>query len=115
MIQANELRTGNWVDVCNCLMEQVVEIYPDSISTLTRNHIVDYMPIPLTPEILEGAGFKNGDKRLSRQMVLAWSFGKEFWVENNDGDTILEIKCEYLHQLQNLYFALTGEELNIEI
>jgi hypothetical protein len=26
-----------------------------------------------------------------------------------------ELPCEYLHQLQNLYFALTGEELEINL
>jgi hypothetical protein len=29
--------------------------------------------------------------------------------------TYKNVNCKYLHQLQNLYFALTGEELQIKL
>jgi hypothetical protein len=75
------------------------------------------MPIPLTPEILEKAGFKfDGDFNsysissviLSKNYCLC-SIGDEYLCElNRIGKPI-----KHIHQLQNLYFALTGEELQI--
>jgi hypothetical protein len=47
--------------------------------------------------------------------------GKEavgLWIGRHYGDQQLKIdkrQVKYLHQLQNLYFSLTGTELNIEL
>lgn len=73
-------------------------------------------PIPLTPEWLEIAGFEN--------KTTSWHTSKyfvkdryEYWLGEREDDNALFrndhylAKCQYVHQLQNLYFALTGEEL----
>jgi len=96
VIKASELRIGNWVE-----------------STLTQSNIqVEYVsyeiteyckPIPLTEEILLNSNLKHFELR-------SWQDG--YSVYDNE-HCITEVK--YLHQLQNLYFALTGEELKIEL
>ena len=119
-IKANELRIGNLV------------YYGESIRVITqigvspqRNFVgVDNMittfdvisPIPLTPEILEKAGFVKElilgrkDKYWYRLGELSYNESHEaFWFHG-----ILKYQPKSLHQLQNLYFALTGEELIVK-
>jgi len=73
----------------------------------------DCEPIPLTPEILSKLEFDGGCKRLSNRITLEWSFGSEFWI-CMDGDVVFTIEdTNNLHQLQNLFRSLTGEELDV--
>jgi len=79
--------------------------------------------IPLTPEILEKCGFENDGTYFFIQPNLenihyrliefpkgTWVMSKGFINYNH------ELRCiKYLHQLQNLIYALTGEELNIQL
>lgn len=78
-------------------------------------------PIKLTEEILLKSGFAEfykSDFSVKLECIKNPIF--EF-VRRNDKDWNLRIKGEthkhikYLHQLQNLYFALTGTELKIEL
>ncbi len=64
-------------------------------------------PIPLTKKWLKALGFekKPGYYILDRFVLLDCVDG--FLL----GDIDLNVKIKYVHQLQNLYFALTGEEL----
>jgi hypothetical protein len=79
----------------------------------------DKVYIPLTEEWLLKFGFVV--KELADYVktdFTVYEKGKfvindAFWVEFDDFDIRLEYKLEYVHQLQNLYFALTGEELII--
>lgn len=70
--------------------------------------------IPLTPELLKRCGFEKGinnpDYHDLRFFVLT-KIEEGYRLRNCDypGRDI-----KYLHQLQNLYFALTGEELTIK-
>jgi hypothetical protein len=74
-----------------------------------------YEPIPLTEELLLKVGFKTDSFNNYFKQNLAIDFEtlyisvfeNEDWVE-------ITITCEYLHQLQNLYYALTKEELTIK-
>lgn len=68
--------------------------------------------IPLTPVLLYGAGFSTPHDYVSTVVskggvMIDYHLGK-FRLRDNSRITI-----DYLHQLQNLYFALTGEELTI--
>jgi hypothetical protein len=78
----------------------------------------DSNPIPLTEEWLLRFGFfQSYHKSYSlgkEQIFNVWSKGtftynqiQAAWWYNG----LLEIQPEYVHQLQNLYFALTGTEL----
>ena len=75
----------------------------DSLSYLPKK---SSRPIPLTPEILEKCGFEN-----SYKFGMVWhNYLKRYAVVVN-GESIENVP-QNLHQLQNLYFALTGTELN---
>jgi hypothetical protein len=104
-MKANELRLGNWV--INKRGEYYMVSFIDSQ--------IDVTPIPLTRELLTKAGFKTslsnpniwllriGDTNLMLRDGEAWTYA---------GPISLQIK--YVHQLQNLHFALTGEELEFK-
>lgn len=109
MIDVRELRIGNWI---------LAEVYLPSteyhkltgkdIYDIERGVVTVYF-IKLTQELLEKC-------RISRDHLLG-----DFDVFDNgylfySNDELINIKpIEYLHQLQNLYFDLTGEELNIKL
>lgn len=108
MINANELRIGN-------LVEKNGVVYVADFITIRMAH--NYNPIPLTPEILEKAGFE-----IQISQIDFWKKGKVYMYW--DGEELsanfghieqLDVHVKYLHQLQNLFFALTGEELTVSL
>jgi hypothetical protein len=115
-MESNELRIGNWAEHDG----QPVKVKVLHLLTAYRDPEY-FAPIPLTPEILEKAGFKkfNNAWVLSDYNPLN-HFGWDFTIWDEKGDYrynsaefIPELKS--LHSLQNLYFALTGTELNINL
>lgn len=112
-IQPHELRIGNWVIGEDGNYYQIEQIVP------RLWHIEPPIPIPLTPEILEKAGFKEDRTGFALPDIMSLSFSvtKDFGYMACWGDKSLHLPYDvkYLHQLQNLYFALTGEELQIEL
>lgn len=131
MIQANELRIGNWVfdeDNTYAQVETVrsgrfiewngMDDEPTTLSLPNDNAMYggNINPIPLTPEILEKCGFERQGKifefrhKNGLQICLCWG---NIWrnVNNLFEDLYDEPIVNHLHQLQNLYFALTGKEL----
>lgn len=115
MIQANELRIGNYGHTLNNDNDQVVTRFV-SISNGIGD-IVD--PIPLTEDILLKCGaslvtYQN--EKINSFFINQFRFQHEeqgyclFGSEWTIGEPF-----NYLHQLQNLFFALTGEELNVEL
>ncbi len=75
-------------------------------------------PIPLTEEWLLKFGFnKEPDKSFTKRDIAIFldkRFSSNLFMQENQGDFTwfsYECKIEYVHQVQNLYFALTGEEL----
>jgi len=67
-----------------------------------------YEPIPLTEEILLKCGFKKRND-CEGYWLNGILFYKEIMSENQ------KTKIKYLHQLQNLYWCLVGEELEINL
>lgn len=91
-------------------------------------------PIPLTPEWLERCGFVEEKKGFnicykrvdsegySLDFLLLWRHEQSAYYElGREHDGYLELytqnkhKILHLHHLQNLYYALTGEELNVKL
>jgi hypothetical protein len=125
-MKANEARIGNWI----------IDPHRDGIGNEGydkvgkwdfANHLEDYEPIPLTEEILLKCGFEFYSEELgakvfsimipkSTSRILISDKG-HFTLESEGTFWYMRsYKCpEYLHQLQNLYFALTNEELNIDL
>ena len=116
-MKAQELRIGNWIETLSG-MEQCVDVLCDSVNTKSIEGINygEINPIPLTEEWLVKFGFEK--RRYIHEGII---FGKdEFWdLEYYIAHDIYEISqleidnLKYVHQLQNLYFALTGNELEI--
>lgn len=71
-----------------------------------------YRPIPLTRERVEAMGFMNNAGIFERYAVLIQPIaGESEWeLVSETGETISR-PFNSVHQLQNLYFALTNEEL----
>jgi hypothetical protein len=137
MIQANELRIGNLVEYPNWNRNdtpayfKIRDIYTDDRKIGLTNGIIqipstklDHIkPIPLTEEWALKLGFINThDGNFHKGYDLAinyngnhvisfvWNKVLDWYIKYN-GDIYRRIKS--VHQLQNLYFALTGQELKI--
>jgi hypothetical protein len=149
-IKAEELRIGNWIDATNA--SKIFTNHGDNkfteysratyvrVSDISDSRVLaggfhckdSGEPIPLTPEILEKAGFKYAadddvleECKLSAFEEVWWISGMYFiekgwqgytFYKSTDEDTYMQlVVIEHLHQLQNLYYALTNTELNIEL
>lgn len=114
-IKASELRIGNWVSNG----EKYFTMDSNTIYDL-HNFNVPFEGILLTPEILEKSGFDYVSKYTCR--IKGWAFlrsfggtGLIFHYDHDSNPRNRQVTMKYLHQLQNLYFALTGGELEIKL
>lgn len=84
---------------------------------VSLHDFVGVEPIPLTEELLLKCGFRQAlfDEFVIDNSPVTFTIGKNhngvFCADFGYGRGALH--CERLHQLQNLIFALTGEELQI--
>lgn len=131
MITASELRIGNWIKHVNAngsFYFQVIEILEKYINVKHNNgswaiaFADNIIPIVLTPELLEKAGFKTNKQfadlwgvwqlpEMEFYALLETENGFELYI-NGEYDTGTYIKS--LHHLQNLFFDL-GKELEISL
>lgn len=81
-------------------------------------------PIPLTEELLLESGFTKEYRGFSCDIVEL-SYGSFLYNDGVNNDKLFasingaeyplsRIPTEYLHQLQNVYFSLTGKELQVK-
>ena len=112
-MKVNELRVGNYVNAeVNLLSLQIHKLMPSDIVDVSKG-IVEIYPIELTEEILLKCGFKYKSYGYGEKEWKQWNNGKitlNGFLETRSGNNL-----KYLHQLQNLYFALTNEELEINL
>lgn len=95
----------------------------------TETDISDLSPIPLNEEWLLKFGFEKRDNcyRLDSGAgsividvsdILTAILGDGVYIHSGTSDHLehgfYSAHIEYIHQLQNLYFALTGEELTVK-
>lgn len=121
-MKASELRVGNYInDMFNgrCEVRGITEngIWIRNNGSPAPETV--FNPIPLTEELLISAGFEKEDMAdlgihvyipisETADYCLNWS-GGTIWLEQHDTGIKL------VHQLQNLYFSLTGEELTFNL
>ena len=125
-MEAKELRIGNLVYDTRTVGDRT-GLPPvrnkTKITSIEEGSVYRYIePIPLTPEILEKAGFVTSEE-LSYKTVynlkgveISLIKDKRILFDVDNGDFVFGFtKIKYIHQLQNLYFALTGEELEVNL
>lgn len=113
-MKASDLRIGNWV-LCNDQPCKVICLNEDEIICIGEDRVEEEIkPIPLTPEILEKAGFENkNDNFYTIQNVISFGIQPDgLYPTFIKGDNVIN-QVKFLHQLQNLYHALTGEDLPV--
>jgi hypothetical protein len=127
-MRATELRIGNWVALKSGTIESIVlELNYDKVH-LQGNVIINredqIKGIPLTEEWLLKFGFDSKECKKGHTAIICGStyfvltypqimgeWQVDFcWVF----DQFKFVELKYVHQLQNLYFALCGKELTIK-
>ncbi|MCT3817131.1 hypothetical protein HZQ56_14345 [Elizabethkingia anophelis] len=115
-----ELRIGNYIEY-NGKVITVSDIYLSTGIIAKKEYTVngrlisDVNPLLLSDEYLSKLGFSKNKigytKTTSLDRLIAIGFGSDSITINN---VRFQNQIKYVHQLQNLYFALTGEELTIK-
>ncbi|MES2864101.1 MAG: hypothetical protein V4666_08285 [Bacteroidota bacterium] len=122
-MDTKELRIGNyvWEDYGGSyLVRGIMPSEQISISKTKTTIAVNYSsehinPIPLTEEWLIKFGKKADISDSFGGYVIQLPNGNGLRIKDNKWNSQhTETKVDFIHQLQNLYFALTGEELTIK-
>lgn len=130
-MKVQDLKIGNWVQFRHTETPVLITL-GDFVREYKEEHLEDYEPIPLTEEWLVKFGFEKNEFNSEK-----YGYGVEYVLETNGVDGfilvyqddfsigILGRKEDFgispnidlfrnVHQLQNLYFALTGQELQTD-
>jgi hypothetical protein len=123
-MRATQFRIGNLVSLNGKEFEVTLQ-------SLYEGANLDWKPLPVTKERLLRFGFEevcelNGDFALTIQKNKEQLIGEyQIWVDlgiENERKIFISVVCDsqwlitknkYIHQLQNLYFALTQKELKL--
>jgi len=113
-----ELRIGNYVEIYG-KVETIVDVLCDCVNTLNIEgaHYGLVNPIPLTKDWLEKFGFEKTKFESSiKTLKYEWTsiYFNNGYVEISVSGHSCPVSIQHVHQLQNLYFELTGEELKIK-
>jgi hypothetical protein len=117
-MDAKELRVGNYLLQTNQIDYDTLghKRYPDSVITVGKHLFTyeddDIKPIPLTEEWLLKFGVLFGFSHCGSQYDI--EFGLDCYnlrLPYDIGMSKFIGEIKHVHQLQNLYFALTGKEL----
>ncbi len=114
MIKANELRIGNWIkDIEGSELEFQVEARHIARSA----EFPCFRPIRLTYKGLVALGFDTDhstfefvDGSRKGNIFITW-WDNEFVFESENAGKLTHLTITSIHQLQNLFFSLTCEEL----
>ena len=137
-IDIKELRFGNYVSftdpsgetinmiVGGVMPDEILLWFPPNVSSGDKVEVSNGItirgwqdgpeinPIPLTKELLLKCGFEEefgGIIYYNRNQGIEFNFSNGWCTASRGEYDIVDV--QYLHQLQNLYFALTGEELEV--
>lgn len=127
-MKAEEIRIGNWVKYGNVSAPVIIPEYIGQVKAITLFGELDFsttqtenivpakhcMGVELTPQILVMAGFENSgtywfldDVRIDELGMIDPMYVYRY--------NYAERKIRYVHELMNLYHALTGTELQINL
>lgn len=132
-MKASELRIGNYVTYNPSSVDEGTDIVPLKVISIDLENGVklddgfdnwygfdEILPIHLTEDMLKSVGFVYDGHHLVLDVLRC---GKIIWMDDGSvsiGDDYATSFASgrvvvYVHQLQNLIHALTGEELKIEL
>ena len=122
-MEVKDLRIGNYISPLGigvtkvegfCIWDNLIQS-----SDFAERGIEDFEPIPITEEWLLKFGFK--ELNIKNRFITECGFEIEKQGFNyayvlwggEDAPFLTQFigHCKYIHQLQNLYFSLTGKEL----
>lgn len=115
-MKSNELRIGSWIEYLGKHIQCDINTI-HAISQLVGDSAM-YKPIVITTEILQKARFK---KYTTDELQL--EYRDDYWIvfnhnlecllcyDLNQYVEAIHSHIKHLHQLQNLHFALSGEEI----
>lgn len=133
-MEVNELRIGNYVSF-NDVWCKVIGIDKDRVLVEYHNGETDYCyidyiePIELTEDVLLKIGFEKVYTVPHNRLRLCVKNGNEITRISYDflfdditrleimgnGDSLNKRNIKYLHELQNSYYCLTNQELEIKL
>lgn len=124
-LQARQLRIGNLVNFAeDGVIFEVVGVSNDGLYVKnseeeTYIEMELFEPIPLTEECLVRFGFEFINNEFYRsqnsELCLYLTVNKNKMIPEYNGKRLVTgYDFKHVHQLQNLYFALTGEELTLK-
>ena len=123
MIAPSELRIGNYVLIGSLVWTPIDGILSSQVFACNGVGInyIDIDPIPITPEWLERLGFET---KTGYVIMGRIGLSPTTWIDiMNNGtaevcgqwnESVAVSPCKYIHELQNLYHAITGNELKIK-
>lgn len=136
MINTKELMIGNWILVRQTYRE-VENIHDDYINLSYScgdyeggsgsdyyEELKDIEPIPLSEQILIDCGFIKHKAGIGGQDMWAgmdaYSYEDSGWLFRGTGSRLhlvgyFNTQIHYVHQLQNLFYLLTGKQLEIKL
>lgn len=134
MIKASELRIGNWVESnsTNCLFSKgFIKVDFDVFNKINLAKCEkELYPVILNEKIILNSGFEKQGKSFVKsihghglkKLVLTFNILKNRWIvafadyyTGNEKTELFPFEIVYVHQLQNLYFEISREELNLSL
>ena len=117
-MKAQDLRIGNKIFYRN----KAITVNWQELKWIQEGNN-NFQPIPLTEEILLKCGFefvRNNDEPFYQLIKNGIVFNSDYLSVEDSIDCVIStvnslVKFKYLHQLQNIFFALTNEELTINL
>lgn len=111
-MEATELRIGNYYQENGKIYTAEYYDIANLVRCETMEYVSDMQSIPITEELLLKFGLADEFIVKDCKIELYQHFADDsIWFFNIGNTFSVEIK--FVHQLQNLYFALTNEELKL--
>ena len=124
MVNIKELRIGNYVAspsadttqwLVLCSKRDHIKFYFINLMAFPIIGLIETIGIPITKDILALTNLKGSDCLELVNGNETISFDHLLKMDSNGKITFLGKEIKYVHQLQNLIFALTDTELEINI
>jgi|GEM_PF-7126052 len=108
-IEDDEMVKFTAVNITDNSTEKIISISQNTIEGW--GELCQFSGIPLTQDIRVNLGFKNNEL-IAGHLMFIW-LGDHLGIKGMLG-LVKPSNCKFVHQLQNLYHSLTGEELTFK-